>query len=75
MTLVTKATFFSVDSIDFLLPYSLLLDTHPIPRPRPPFGLISITEITKSIPETNKSPINTVLIHKTYHIFKGLISY
>lgn len=59
---VTSATFFNVDSIDFLLPYSLLLLTPPIPSPSPPFGLISITEITKIIPARNISAINTVFI-------------
>jgi len=61
---VTSATFFKVDSIDFLLPYSLLLATPPIPSPSHPFGLISMTDITKSIPETNNSPIKMVLIYK-----------
>jgi hypothetical protein len=44
-----SADFLSVDSIDFLLPYSFEPAAHPIPNPSHPFGLIRSTDVTKTI--------------------------
>lgn len=46
----TMATFLSLPSSDFLLPYSLAPDIHQIPNPIPPLGDISRTDPTKTIP-------------------------
>ncbi|MEI8091042.1 MAG: hypothetical protein WCG98_02055 [bacterium] len=44
------ATFFSLVSKDFLLPYSLAPESHQIPIPIPPFGDMSKTDPTNTIP-------------------------
>jgi len=48
--LATRAIFFSVHSIVFLLPYSPVLPIHPNPNPSHPFGDINNTDPINSIP-------------------------
>ncbi|MEI7477444.1 MAG: hypothetical protein WCJ81_02745 [bacterium] len=59
-----SAAFFRVVSIDFLLPYSLLPAAHPIPRPRPPLGLMRRTEITNTIPLRIRRSTNSVFMNE-----------
>ena len=55
-----------VASIDFLLPYSFDPAAHPIPNPRPPFGVISITATTKAQAGWNlKKPTGTTVVANT----------
>jgi hypothetical protein len=55
-----SAVFFKVVSIDFLLPYSFEPAAHPIPNPRPHFGVIRRTDITNTIPVTIRANVNNV---------------
>jgi hypothetical protein len=59
---VIVATFFSVYSIDFLEPYSLLPPAPPIPKPSQPFGLINNTHHIKITPSTIRAETNAVFM-------------
>ena len=65
--MLIKATFLSVVSIDFLLPYSLELPAPDIPNPKPHLGDISNTDITNNNPDTT----NTI-IKKVYNILLNI---
>ena len=54
------ATFLSLVSNDFLLPYSFPPERPPIPRPIPPLGDIKRTDPTKIIPATIINTIRTI---------------
>lgn len=56
------AIYLSLHSKDFLLPYSLDCDIHPIAEPRPPFGDIKSTDPTNTTPVITKNTINNEYI-------------
>lgn len=57
-----SAVFLRVVSIDFLLPYSFVPAAHPIPNPRPPFGVMRRTDITNTIPVSIRANVNNVFM-------------
>jgi hypothetical protein len=64
-----SAVFLSVDSIDFLLPYSFDHAAHPIHSHNHPFGLIRSTDTTKAIHVTIRATTNNVFM-KIYVVGK-----
>ena len=58
----TSATFLSLFSRVFLLPYSLTPDIPPIPNPSPPFGDMSKTDPINTIHERISKMIKRVRI-------------
>jgi hypothetical protein len=60
MIMETRATFLSLPSRDFLLPYSPAPDIPPIPNPIPPLGDINKTEPINTIPDRIIRIINKV---------------
>ena len=64
-----SAVFLSVDSIDFLLPYSFDPAAHPIQSHNHPFGLMRRTDTTKTIHVRIRATINIVFM-KLYVVCK-----